>query len=189
MPAFGQKSANCKVSTLTFECPDGFIKSVSPDATSRLFKYNEEGSIVYFFVANPKRAFSPASIMRAIGRQYSPSSNFEWKRSKSVFMMNMKTKYKSELGAWLGFDGKSVLNLKTASFVVNGKKVVFGYSWEENNIGNATAARRIFDRAEALGDHAVGCNAIATALNSITKEFEGDHQYCYLMSMPAASPK
>ncbi len=49
-------------------------------------------------------------------------------------------------------------------------------NWGED----AATNRRLFTAGTGVGDSAIGCNAVANILNSITKEFKEKMQHCSL---------
>lgn len=92
--------------------------------------------------------------------------------------MNMKTKYEPKVFASLGISGEYLLEFKAYVFELKDKKVILGY------VSNESDSKKIdeilFNKGNSLGDNAAGCNAVVTALNSITKEFKEKDQYCFL---------
>jgi hypothetical protein len=75
-----------------------------------------------------------------------------------------------------------LVNFVSRYFEFNGKTIVLGYGYDTDSDGLA----QLFERGEAIGDNAIGCNAIATTLNSITKEKKGKLQYCSLTALTAS---
>ena len=43
----------------------------------------------------------------------------------------------------------------------------------------------MFEVGKGFADNAPGCNAVVTALNSVTKEFKTPNQYCFFSTLGA----
>jgi hypothetical protein len=182
VPGQGQEAANkgtesCRISNVTFKCPDYFVRLADIDASTVLFRYYKKESPLYFFVSVSPKAFDSSKIQKSVGKNFS-SSAIRWKELSEVFMMNMRTKYEKRVTGSIGFDGNKLLSLISASFVINGKPIVLGYMYDTNILDPEIR----FDRGKAVGDNASGCNAIVDTLNTITNEFPGEKQYCFLTS-------
>lgn len=173
---------SCRAGSIQFTCPEDFKRLPDVDKTTSLFEYENDGTFVYFFVGTPSKTFDFPKVQKAIGKHFS-AFTFRWKPIRDIFMMNMRTKYKKTLTAYLGFEGEKLINLTSATFMFKDKPIVLGYAWDTKS---PDAADR-FAEGKAIGDHGVGCNAIVNTLNSITKEFPGEEQYCYLTGF--SSPK
>ena len=171
------KAVSCKIGTLNFKCPDGFTKEQIVDENTILFKQNYEGSITYFFAAISQQEFDDTLVRNIITEKLSGKSSdaFRWKDVKVPLVMDLETKYEKKVINRLGYNNKLV-NFVSRYFEFNGKTIIFGYGYDTDSDGLV----RLFERGEAIGDNAIGCNAIATALNSITKEKKGNLQYCTL---------
>jgi hypothetical protein len=102
---------------------------------------------------------------------------FRWKEIKEPLMMGMNTTHEKKVTSWLGYNGQHLIHIKAALFKVNDKNVVFGYAWDWGDKFGDKQQR--FKKGEEMGDQAIGCNAIATTLNSLTREFPQARQYCY----------
>ncbi len=170
------KSA-CKIGNTNFRCPDYFKQDRIIDKETTLFKYESEGTIVYFFAAVPQKEFDDTIIRNLIAGKINnkPSDVFRWRDVKKPGVMNLETKYETKIVNRLGYNNK-MINFVTRYFNFNGKNIVLGYGYDTNSDGLV----EIFEKGNAIGDQAVGCNAIATVLNSITKEKKGGLQYCFL---------
>jgi len=171
-----QRSA-CKIGTTTFACPDGFVKLPDVDSETRLFRLKRE-DLLYLFVAVPSGDFVDSGLKEALEKYYSGASSraFQWNTVKNPLYMAIDTKYENKVSASFGFWDKHLLEFKFFIFSVNGKDILIGYvsDWGEAPWLN----KRLFEKGEGLGDSAVGCNAVATLLNSITKEFKSKKQHC-----------
>ncbi len=95
--------------------------------------------------------------------------------------MNLETKYEKKIVNWLGYKNKLV-NFVSRYFEFNEKTIVQGYGYDTDSDGLV----QLFERGNAIGDNAIGCNAIATTLNSITKEKKGNLQYCSISALSAS---
>jgi hypothetical protein len=168
---------SCKIGTTLFKCPEDFTKEQIVDGNTILFKQNYEGSIIYFFAAFSQQEFDDTLVRNVIGGKISgkQSDTFRWKDVKVPLVMDLETKYEKKVINRLGYNNK-LINFITRYFEYNGKTIVLGYAYDTDSDGLV----RLFERGEAIGDNAVGCNAIATTLNSITKEKKGNLQYCTL---------
>jgi hypothetical protein len=177
------KAFSCKIGTVSFECPEDFKKEQVVDENTILFKRDYEGSISYFFVAFPKQEFDDAPVRGVIAEKISgkPSDTFRWKDVKEPITMTLETKYEKKIVNRLGYNNK-IINFVSRYFEFNGKQIVLGYGYDTNNDGLV----KFFERGEAIGDNAIGCNAIATTLNSITKEKKGKLQYCTIQGFTAS---
>ena len=178
-----KKATSCKIGTTNFKCPDGFTDEQTVDENTILFKQNYEGSIIYFFVALPREEFDDTLVRNVIAGKISgkQSDIFRWKDVKVPLVMNLETKYEKKVINRLGYNNKLV-NFVSRYFEFNGKTIVLGYAYDTDSDGLV----RLFERAEAIGDNAIGCNAIATTLNSITKEKKGNLQYCSISGFSAS---
>jgi len=174
------KAASCKISTINFKCPEDFTKEQVVGENSILFKRNYEGSITYFFVAISQQEFDDTLVRNAIAGKISenPSDVFRWKDVKVPLVMNLETKYEKKVVNRLGYN-KKLINFVSRYFEFKGKTIVLGYAYDTDSDGLV----RLFERGEAIGDNAIGCNAIATTLNSITKEKKGNLQYCTISAL------
>ncbi len=95
--------------------------------------------------------------------------------------MNLETKYEKKIVNRLGYNYKLV-NFVSRYFEFNGKTIVLGYGYDTDSDGLAG----LFEEGDGIGDNAIGCNAIATTLNSITKEKRGNLQYCSITALSAS---
>lgn len=180
-PAFGQKT--CRIGTTTFSCPEGFVKLPNVNPETRLFRSKAKDEPLYLFVAIPSGDFVDLALKKALEKYYVGGSNksFQWRTIKNPLTMDVDTKYESNVAASFGFWDKHLLELKYFTFSVNGKNILIGYvaDWGEEPWLN----KRLFEKGEGIGDTAVGCNAVVTLLNSITKEFKERQQYCSLSTI------
>jgi len=178
-----KKAASCKIGTTNFKCPDGFVKDQVVDEHTILFKKTYNGSITYFFVAIPQGEFDDTQVRNIIAGKISgkPTDIFRWKDVKEPLAMNLETKYEKKIVNWLGYKNKLV-NFVSRYFEFNEKTIVLGYGYDTDSDGLV----QLFERGNAIGDNAIGCNAIATTLNSITKEKKGNLQYCSISALSAS---
>jgi len=177
------KASACKIGTTNFKCPDDFVKEQNIDENTILYRQNYEGSIIYFFAAIPQQEFDDTQVKNIIAGKLSgkPSDIFRWKDVKMPLVMNMETKYEKKIVNQLGYNNK-LINFVSRYFEFNGKTIVLGYGYDSDSDGLV----RLFEKGEAIGDNAIGCNAIATTLNSITKEKKGNLQYCFISGLSAS---
>lgn len=193
-PVFAQtKKSRCKIGNTTYICLKDFRKLASVDSTTDLFRTGKGDDLLYLFVAIPSGPFDDTKIRETIAGYYSKSeqSKFKWKSVKDPLAMDIDTKYTSKLVSNFGIADQFLLEVKFFKFDVKGSEIVIGYASNigyTNESGNAEIVNRaLFDKGEGLSDSAVGCNAVATILNSITKEFKEKDQGCTLTVL--SSPK
>ncbi len=183
VPAYAQpKQAACEVGSIKFTCPEDFEKLPNVDPTTSLFKFQYKDTVLYFFVANPSGKFDHNLVMNAVTGFYPGGTvaPFRWKEMKDSPMMSMRGQHEKQVGSWLGYDGTHLINLKSAHFKLDDKNVIFGYAWDwGSKVSNKQSQ---FKKADDLGDQAIGCNTVATTLNSLTKEFPQFRQYCFSTS-------
>lgn len=177
------KAELCKIGTTNFKCPDDFLKEQTVDENTILFKQNYEGSIIYFFVAIPEKEFNDIQVKNIIAAKFSGNQSdiFRWKDVKQPLVMDLETKYEKKIMNQLGYNNK-LINFVSRYFEFNGKTIVIGYGYDADSDGMMS----IFEKGNAIGDSAIGCNAIATTLNSMTKEKKGNLQYCTLSAFTAS---
>jgi hypothetical protein len=185
-PIFAQRNT-CSIGTTRFACPSNFEALATTDKSIRIFKSTESDGDLYFFVSEPTGAFDAAKVGEALRARYSNLSTdgFRWKPVPDPFVMSTRTKYKYDVMASLGLSGPVLVEVKGFVFDIKGKKLVLGYVSDLSE--NERLNQRLFDKAQGIGDNAVGCNVVVTTLNSITKEFKEAKQYCYLTTL--AAPK
>ena len=176
-------TVSCKIATTVFKCPEDFTKEKNIDENIQLFKRNYEGYITYFFVAMPKAEFDDSNLRKTIAEKLSGKSaeDFRWKDINEPLVMNLETKYEKKVVNRIGYNDK-LINFISRYFDFNGKTIVLGYGYETEGAGLVN----FFEKGEGIGDNAIGCNAIATTLNSITKEKKGNLQYCTLSALSAS---
>ncbi len=176
----GQKGPAFSIGTTKFICPAGFVMLPEVDRKTRLFQSKDKENSLYLFVSVPTGEFVDSTVKKAIENQYAanPGNAFQWKPVKNPMTMDVKTKHENRVTASFGLWDKHLVELKAFIFSVKGKIIVIGYAsdWGEEPWLN----KRLFDKGEGLGDTAVGCNAVVTLLNSITREFKEKKQYCSL---------
>jgi hypothetical protein len=175
-----KKTILCKIGATSFKCPDDFQKEQIIDKNTILFKQNYNGSITYFFVAIPEQEFDDTNIRNIIAGKLSKKNSdiFQWKKVEVPIAMDLETKYEKKIVNRLGYNSKLV-NFMSRYFEFNGKTIILGYGYDTDSDG----FNELFESGEAIGDNAIGCNAIATTLNSITKEKKGKLQYCSLTAL------
>jgi hypothetical protein len=171
----GKVAAICDVGSLKFTCPEDFSKLPNLDDSTSLFKFQHRDTVVYFFVSVPSGGFDDTAMANAIGRYYASATPFRWKKPKEPMTMTMKTQLERKMSSLVGFDGTSLISIRSSAFKVDNKNVVFGYVWDDK-AGNK---QEKFKKAEGFEDQGIGCNAVATTLNSITREFPQTRQYCF----------
>ncbi len=176
------KQTVCEVGSIKFTCPEDFEKLPNVDPTTSLFKFQYKDIVLYFFVANPSGKFERDAVMNAIAGYYPGGSAlpFRWKEIKDSLHMSMRTQQEKEVDSWLGYDGTHLINMKSSKFKLDGKNVVFGYAWDWGP--KVSGKQDKFKKADDLGDQAIGCNTVASTLNSLTKEFPQYRQYCFSTS-------
>lgn len=177
---------SCAVGGVRFTCPSKYFKEISTGkGDTRIFKYKEAGNELYFFMSVPDRAFNPEVVGGIVIKTYPNSSkeNFEWKPVIDPWVMEMETKYKYEVVASMGISKTKLFEVKGFVFVLNGRNIVLGYvsDWSED----PTIDRILYQTGKGFGDNAPGCNAVMTALNSVTKEFREREQRCSLSGLAA----
>lgn len=177
------KTLSCQIETTVFKCPEDFIKEKDIDENTQLFKQNYKGSITYFFVAILKTEFDDTKVRSVIAERLSgkTSDSFRWKTVDEPLVMDLETKYEKKIVSKLGYNDK-LINFVNRYFEFNGQTIVLGYGYDTKNDGLV----KLFEEGGSEGDNAIGCNAIATTLNSITKEKKGALQYCTLSLAPAS---
>lgn len=134
-----------------------------------------------FYIAAPNGEFDQAKVGKSIAQAISSKNDkFSWKRLSDVFEMDTKTKYKYHLVSFLGLSDEMLVEIKAFIFNIRGKKLVLGYlyDWSDSKRENI----RTFEKGNSLGGSGPGCNAVVTALNSVTKEFKEKEQYCTLQT-------
>lgn len=177
------RTTACKIGTTNFRCPKDFVKEQIVGEDTILFKQNNNSSIMYFFVAISRQEFDDTQVRNVIAGKISGkvSDIFRWKDVKEPLAMNLETKYEKKIVNRLGYNYK-LINFQSRYFEFNGKTIVLGYGYDTDSDGLV----KLFEKGDAIGDNAIGCNAIATTLNSITKENKGNLQYCTLSAFSAS---
>lgn len=172
-----EKNALCKIGTTEFKCPNDFKQEQIVDKETILYKYQNEDTTIYFFISIPSKNFDDAAVRNLISAKISgrTSDVFRWKELEEPFVMSLESKYETKIVGQLGYNRKLV-NFVSRYFDFNGKIIVLGYGYDTKNDG----AKEMFERGDSIGDQAIGCNAIAATLNSITKEKKGDLQHCFI---------
>lgn len=183
--AMGQRST-CVIGTTKFKCPENFKEVKSQDSSIRIFKHREAGDDLYFFISVLSGEFDPMIAGKSVLSVF-PNidvDKFKWKTVAEPLVMNVTTKYQFKTMASMGIGPSMLVEVKGFVFDIKGKKIVMGYvsDWSEAypEINN-----RLFEKGKAFGDNARGCNAVVTALNSITREFKEKKQYCSLTAFGA----
>ena len=180
------QTPGCKIGDVNFACPSEYFKQVkSADPRTRIFKYSGEANQMYFFMSVPSGPFDAAHIGELVLANYpnSKGEKFSWKRNDDPMVMNTKTKYKFDLLASVGLTDSFLFEVKSFGFSIGKKNFVLGYVSDISE--DPTTNRRVFSTLDGFGDNAPGCNAVVTALNSVTKEFKGKKQYCFLTGFTA----
>lgn len=184
-PVFSQK--NCQAGGIPFACPEYFNEVKTTDPTIRLFEYKEKDSGLFFFVRVSSDPFSPNAVTNALlaNGSIAKGQKFDWKSITNPLVMQMKTNHKYDLTASFGLSSSLLVEVKGFGFAVSGNKFVLGYlsDWTQDPAANRLA----FDTGRGKGDHAAGCNAVVSVLNSVTKEFPDARQYCYFSALSASS--
>jgi len=180
-----QKHSRCSIGSTHFPCPEYFKEVKVSDPTTRLYKYTEKGNNLFFFTSVPQHSFDPAKVGELVLTSYRQLRNerLKWKPVNDPFVMSTDTKHKYQLVAAMGLGSSLFLEVKAFLFEVGGKKFVLGYvsDWSENEVTN----RRRFEVGKGFADNAAGCNAVVTALNSVTQEFKTPKQYCFFSVLGA----
>ncbi|MFT3744459.1 MAG: hypothetical protein QM785_09190 [Pyrinomonadaceae bacterium] len=146
----------------------------------RLFKYKDGADKVYFFMVDSASGFDLKLITNLIPGW---GGTFEWKPEKQPLVMDLDTKYKFELVAFLGLSNSRLIEIKSFTFDVDKKKIQLGYvsDWSAGPESNRAA----FRAGIGIGDNASACNQVVTALNSVTREFREKEQGCTLTALSA----
>jgi len=176
-------NAGCAIGETRFRCPDGFVSEGAIDSKTKLFRGSGEGARLRVFVSMPLEGFDETLVRAKVARSLVPESTkeFEW-RTMEPLLMNIESKFESESATALGFDGSTIVNFIRREFRFGEKRIVVGYGY----VFRTAATQKEFN--EALGgDNAVGCNEIATILNSITREHKDARQYCFLTGLRVGS--
>jgi hypothetical protein len=127
---------------------------------------------------------SPAKLAKPVlGDLKAKNEQFSWRSVENPLVMGTNTKYKYDLVSSMGISASYLVEIKGFVFQINKQKFVLGYvsDWSEDGPTN----RRRFDVGKGFADNAAGCNAVVTALNSVTKEFKEAKQYCFLSALGA----
>jgi hypothetical protein len=171
----------CKVNNITFKCPDGFSKPEKLDENAILLKRSYEGSITYLTVLAPN-SNSEEGLTENLAKQIiakllpNDSQNFVWKNIDSSALMDFNSKHQKSVENIQGFNDKIRFNFVNRHFFFNNNDIFIGYGYEMEKEENA---RKLFD--EGLGgDNAIGCNALAEVIFSITKEKIKKDEICSL---------
>jgi hypothetical protein len=106
----------------------------------------------------------------------SESQNFVWKDIDSPVLMTLESKYQKSAKNIQGFNDKVRVNFVNRHFFFNNKDIFVGYGYEMERDINV---RKSFD--EGLGgENAIGCNALAEIIFSITREKSKEDANCTL---------
>jgi len=180
------QESNCAIHDVMLDCPSEYFKEVKvDDKETRIYKYAGKGKDMFFFATVPSKVFDAHKIGDLVLKSSSTNSKpLEWKVEKDPLIMSTRTKYKYDLVASLGLSSSKLLEVKGFVFAIDGKKVVLGYVSDLSEDNNTNQRR--FKAGQGYSDNASGCNAVVTALNSVTKEFKDKNQYCFLSAFGAS---
>ncbi|HSK73810.1 MAG TPA: hypothetical protein VK892_19085 [Pyrinomonadaceae bacterium] len=172
-----KQTSSCSIGTINFTCPDGFTKEETTVKNTLLFRKEYMDLVTYLFVSVPSGNFEEAKIKETIAGKFSPNTakKFVWKEVKNPLLMNLESSYKKSAKNLLGFDGKRLFNYLDRSFSFKNKNIFVGYVYEMKDVDVENHFKKGLG-----GENAVGCNAVASIINSVTKEKEGEKQYCSL---------
>lgn len=171
----------CAIAGIKLDCPSNYFKEVkTTDPKTRIFRYSEKENRLYLFYSVPEGVFDPARIGQLVLGTYpnSKGEQFAWKTLDNPLVMDTRTNYKYDFSSSIGLSDRFLFEVKSFAFDVEGKKLVLGYvtDYSEDTATN----KQMFEKQIGFGDNAPGCNAVVTALNSVTKEFKEKAQYCSL---------
>lgn len=184
---FGTCSAQrlaCATNGVSFDCPSKYFKEIKVSSNEvRLFKYTDKDAALFFFMSAPSATFDVETLGELVLRTYPKAANqkFEWKPERNPLVMEMPSKYKYDLNVVLGLTETKLFEVKAFQFTVNKRKIVLGYVSDESE--SPSINRAVFKAGEGVSDSAAGCYAVATALNSVTKEFREKDQGCTLTAL------
>jgi hypothetical protein len=174
----------CSVNGVAFECPSKYFKEIKVDSSEiKLFKYTDKDAALFFFMSAPSASFDLHALGKLILHTYPKGADqmIEWKSERNPLVMEMQTKYKYDLDVTLGLTETKLFEVKAFNFTVKGKKIVIGYVLDDSE--TPAVNRELFKAGEGTSDNAAGCNAVATALNSLTREFREKEQGCTLTAI------
>ncbi|MBV9240386.1 MAG: hypothetical protein JO314_00110 [Acidobacteria bacterium] len=150
-----------------------------------ILKYQRDKTLIYLMIAKPSDSTTVPESKQLFEKYFAgkKGSEFEWKRAKSSLMMSVQTRYQPTLAGWLGSDGEHFVDFKVAEFTVDKQAITIGYAfdWADSRI---IGLQQRFASGEGVGDQAIGCNALVSVLNSVTREFPEKKQYCSLSTLP-----
>lgn len=172
-----EQNSLCSIGGFQFVCPDDYTKIEVIGKNTLLFKGNSSNLESYLFVSVPGNSVEENKVKKAIEKKFGSdnSKKFVWKQLKNPFLMTLDSKYAKTKSGSMGFDGSKLLNFISRQFLFKNKNISIGYVYDMQVVD----AKSQFEK-ELGGDYAVGCNAIASLINSITKENKGRAQYCSL---------
>lgn len=186
--AFAQRS-KCAIGNVDYACPGkSFTEIKLASKEYRAFKYESPDTGLIFYMGVPSGDFDPSIpgdiIMKAV---LSPPQTFVWKPLAEPLEMSIKTKYSYELKSSFGLSDAKLIEVNAYISEVRGKRIIIGYvsdwSYDAGDVRLSMIANKaLFDKGISLGGSAAGCNAVATVLNSVTKEFRKRDQYCSLFT-------
>jgi hypothetical protein len=178
--------SQCNLKDLTFDCPEDFVKDDEIGDETLIFKSSQGSLLTYLFISASAGFADKEEIQKRIAAKFSSpkSKEFVWKKAKSSFFMSLKSEYKKGESSLVGFGGDMLLNLITRQFLFKNREIHLGYVYKMK----AADPKAQFENLLG-GENAVGCNAVATLLNSITQESKEKKQYCYLQLKLAALQK
>jgi len=176
----------CKVSSLIFKCPDDYSMPENLDESTVFLKNDYKSSITYNFVSVPGENFDEKSLTENVATQLAAKllpaepQRFIWKELEDPSLMDFQSKYQLTLKSVLGFNNNIRVNFVSRHFSFNKKDIFVGYLYV---MDRGEEAKTAFERGFG-GDNAIGCNALAEIVYSITKEKLGKDEFpCTLRIM------
>jgi hypothetical protein len=172
-----QSESQCAVEGFSFDCPDDFVINDKIEKKSIIFESNSGSLLTYLFISTSPKFTDKNKIGRKIAENFGSFDvkNLKWKNLDRPFFMTLNSKYKKGETNYFGFDGVNLLNFIVRQFSFQGKDIYVGYAYKIAE--NDTKER--FEN-QLGGENAVGCTAVASWRNLVTKEKKEKKQYCTL---------
>jgi len=170
------KKPVCRTESTIFRCSEDFLMDEAVDKNTVLLKGTGEYSAVYLFVSTPGDNFDEDKVKNRIAKKLSlgETKEFTW-RDLGPGLMDLESSFEKTQKSSVGFDGTSLIHFISRQFNFKNRNIIVGYGYRPVDV----ATKPQFE-GWLGGDQAMGCNEIATIVNSITKEFKEAEQYCTL---------
>jgi hypothetical protein len=174
----------CAVKGFLFDCPEDFVKEDTISSESIIFKGDSDNLVTYLFISTSIGFADKDKVVKKIAENFgsTESKKLQLKDITEPLLMDLDSKYKKSENSFFGFDGKILLNFVNRQFSYKGKKIYIGYAYKLDD----TDAKAEFENPSS-GENAVGCNAVASLINSITKEKKDKEQYCTLTAFTGSA--